>query len=167
MSRAQMQRQRALPHGARTQQRGSFMLEALIGILIFSFGVLGLVGLQAQSMRHVSDAQYRGEAVYFANSLIARMWSDDPVTLAAKYQTGGAGYDAFREMVKTLPGGADDANKPEITVEDGPAVGSSLVTVRVFWNLPGEDLNNPALCGADGKKCQHNYTTMAVVGLNQ
>lgn len=153
-------------YAARRRQGGSFMLEALIGILIFSFGVLGLVGLQAQSMRHVSDAQYRGEAVYLANSLIARMWSDNPASLAAKYQSGGSGYDAFREMVKSLPNGADDANKPTVLVEDGPAVGSSLVTVQVFWNLPGEDKNNAALCGTDGKKCQHNYTTMAVVGLN-
>ncbi|MDQ6619931.1 MAG: pilus assembly protein PilV [Pseudomonadota bacterium] len=131
------------------------MLEALIGILIFSFGVLGLVGLQAQSMRHVSDAQYRGEAVYLAHSLIASMWADDQSKLAALYQSGGAGYTRFREMVKTLPGGADSVNDPQVVVAPGPAVGSSLVTVSVFWILPGESTAN-----------QHNYTTQAVVGLN-
>src|SRR5438067_10342212 len=91
----------------RTRQQGSFLLEALIGILIFSFGVLGIVGLQAQSMRHISDAQYRGEAVYLAHSMVANMWADNQANLAAKYQPGGVGYVAFREMVKTLPGGAD------------------------------------------------------------
>ncbi len=129
------------------------MLEALIGILIFSFGVLGVVGLQAQSIRHINDAQYRGEAVYLANSVIAAMWADNPATLAAKYQDGGAGYDAFAQRAAELPGG--DTNKPKITVAQGPSASSSLVTVQVFWLLPGEPAAN-----------RHNYTTTAVVGLN-
>lgn len=141
------------------------MLEALIGILIFSLGVLGLVGLQAQSMRHVAEAQYRGEAVYLANSLISQMWADNPAALAAKYQTGGAGYDAFRELVKRLPGGDADRNAPVVTVEAGPSNGSSVITVSVYWNMPGQDETNPD-CGSTGQKCQHNYTTMAVIGLN-
>ncbi|MEP7208794.1 MAG: pilus assembly protein PilV [Casimicrobiaceae bacterium] len=144
----------APPSGHRTQG-GSFILEALIGILIFSFGVLGLVGLQAQSMRHVADAQYRGEAVYLANALVARMWSDNPANLAAKYQAGGAGYNTLLEMVKTLPGASDPANAPEVLVDAGPGIGSSLVTVTIYWQAPGEPIAN-----------RHNYTTMAVVGLN-
>lgn len=131
-----------------TRQSGSFMLEALIGILVFSFGVLGLVGLQAQSMKHMNDAQYRGEAVYLANSLIAGMWSDDPAKLAAKYQDGGAGYTSFKQRVESLPG----SKPPVVSVKAGPAAGSSLVTVQVFWQMPGSDA--------------HNYTTTAVVGLN-
>jgi len=117
--------------------------------------VLGLVGLQAQSIRHINDAQYRGEAVYLAHSLVARMWADDPATLAAKYQPGGAGYVAFRELVKSLPNGALAANDPQVVVAAGPAINSSLVTVTVFWIPPGGNV-------AD----QHNYTTQAVVGLN-
>ena len=139
----------------RKAQGGSFLLEALIGILVFSFGVLGLVGLQAQSIRHINDAQYRAEAVYLAQSLVARMWADDPATLAASYQPGGPGYLQFREMVKSLPNGALAVNNPQVVVAPGPAVGSSLVTVTVFWILPGENAAT-----------QHNYTTQAVVGLN-
>src|SRR3982751_3569019 len=101
------------------RQQGSFLLEALIGILVFSFGVLGIVGLQAQSMRHISDAQYRGEAVYLAQSLVAKMWADNQTTLAAKYQAGGAGYIEFQEMVKSLPGGGNPANAPQVTVTPG------------------------------------------------
>lgn len=131
------------------------MLEAMIGILVFSFGVLGLVGLQAQSIRHVNDAQFRGEAVYLAQSLLSKMWADDPQTLAAKYQAGGAAYNQFKEMVKSLPGGADPVNAPNVVVAPGPSTGSSRVTITVFWINPGETVNE-----------QHNYTMQAVVGLN-
>ena len=139
----------------RARQQGSFMLEAMIGILVFSFGVLGLVGLQAQSIRHVNDAHFRGEAVYLAQSLLSKMWADDPATLAAKDQAGGAAYNQFKEMVKSLPGGADPVNAPTVVVTPGPSVGSSLVTISVFWIQPGESIAN-----------QHNYTMQAVVGLN-
>ena len=131
------------------------MLEALVGILVFSFGTLSLVGLQAKSMRHVNDAHYRGEAAYLAHSIVARMWADNPATLAARYQAGGPGYASLREMVKSLPGGVDAGNAPEIRVAPGPSASSSLVTVRVFWLLPGEPPAN-----------RHNYSTTAVVGLN-
>lgn len=131
------------------------MLEALIGILVFSFGIASLVGLQAKSMKHLSDAHYRGEAAFLAHSIVARMWTDDPATLATRYQSGGAGYAAFREMVKALPGGADASNAPDIRIEPGPSAGSSLVMVRVFWVLPGETAAN-----------RHNYGTTAVVGRN-
>jgi type IV pilus assembly protein PilV len=128
------------------------MLEALIGILIFSFGVLGLVGLQAQSIRHMNDAQYRGEAVYLASSLIAGMWSDDPSNLATKYSsdTSGAGYTEFASRVAGLPGAQN--NPPVVKVDPGPSTGSSLVTVKVYWQMPGNEL--------------HRYETTAVVGLN-
>ncbi len=80
-------------------QAGGFLLEALIGVLIFSFGILGIVGLQAASLRHTGESEYRAEAMYYANSLISQMWTDDPAGLKAKYDSTvgtGAGYTSSR-----------------------------------------------------------------------
>ena len=87
-------------------QAGGFLLEALIGVLIFSFGILGIVGLQAASLRHTGDSEYRAEAIYLANSLISKMWTDDPAVLKAKYDStvGGAGYVTFKNDAASLPG---------------------------------------------------------------
>ncbi len=57
----------------RARQSGSFLLEALIAILIVALGVLGSVGLLARSMQDVDDAKFRGEAAYLANSIIDQM----------------------------------------------------------------------------------------------
>ena len=79
----------------RHRQTGAYLLEALIGILIFSFGILGIVGLQAQAIRVTNDAEMRAEAIYLANSLISKMWTDDPGVLKAKYDSTvgtGAGF---------------------------------------------------------------------------
>ncbi len=142
------------------RQHGVMLLEVLMAVLIFSFGILGIVGLQAQSIRHVNDAQYRSEAIFLANSFVSQMWADDrtaldPAYLGATYSDsgGGSGYQALQEMVKTLPGATLSGNAPTVTVGPGPSTTSTLVTVTVFWQLPGE--SKP-----------HNYQTTAIIGRN-
>lgn len=117
-------------------QSGVALLEALVGILIFSIGILALMGLQAQSIRNTVEAKYRNEAAYLANQIIGQMWVDR-ANLAA-YDTGGGAnpnMTAWRAQVaNTLPrvvvGGT---NSPTI------AVAGNQVTVTVFWQLPGSD----------------------------
>ena len=149
---------------SRRAQSGGFLLEALIGVLIFSFGILGIVGLQAQSLRHTGDAEYRAEATYLANSLISKMWTDDPGVLKAKYDSTvgtGAGYVAFKGDAATLPGVvvATDTIIPIVLVDppapvpQSPSVQGHVVQVSVFWQVPGDTT-------------VHNYTTTGVVGAN-
>jgi len=137
------------------------LLEVLLAILIFSFGVLGIVGLQAASIRHVNESQYRGEAIFLANSLVSQMWADDrtatdPSYLDATYGDGGSGsgYAAFKELARRLPGTDVSGNAPAVKVEPGPTPTSSVVTVTVYWQLPGETV-------------AHNFSTTAVIGRNQ
>jgi len=47
---------------AKIQQTGSVVLEALIAILIFSIGILALIGMQATAINSVADAKYRNTA---------------------------------------------------------------------------------------------------------
>lgn len=56
-------------HSTLYYQRGVFLLEALIGILIFSVGILTLVALQAKSIEIQSDTQYRIEASNLADHI--------------------------------------------------------------------------------------------------
>jgi type IV pilus assembly protein PilV len=117
-------------------QGGVALLEALVGILIFSVGILALMGLQAQSIRNTVEAKYRNEAAYLANRIVGQMWVDR--TNIAAYDTdGGANLNmiAWRNQVAaTLPGiVAAGANSPTIDVA------ANQVTVTVFWRMPGAD----------------------------
>jgi type IV pilus assembly protein PilV len=149
------------PH-RRGNQRGSFLLEALVGIAIISFGILGIVGLQAQSIRWVNDAQYRSEAIYLANATISRMWADNPANLKAEYDksNNGPGYQALKEAVKVLPNADLVDYAPLVTVEPGPANNSSVVSVTIRWRLPGENK------GGFDAKGGSQYVTSAVIGSN-
>ena len=120
----------------RKNQSGVALLEALVGILIFSIGILALMGLQAQSIRNTVEAKYRNEAAYLANQIIGQMWVDRS-NLAA-YDTGGGANPNMvaweNQVANTLPRVvAGGVNSPTITVA------GNQVTVTVFWQLPGSD----------------------------
>ena len=51
------------------KQSGVMLLEALIAILIFSLGVLGIVGMQASAVKASRDAKYRADAGLLAARL--------------------------------------------------------------------------------------------------
>ncbi|MFA7281443.1 MAG: pilus assembly protein PilV [Sterolibacterium sp.] len=122
-----------------SQQCGSMLLEALIGILIFSMGVLAVVGMQASAVKASRDAKYRSDASMVANQLIGQMWVGNrtPATMQANFQgsagSGGTAYTAWlAEVQAALPGAV--ANPPTVLVN----AATSQVTITVFWIAPGE-----------------------------
>lgn len=144
-------------HRGAARQRGSFLLEALISVLIVAFGVLGLIGLQARAIQNVDDAQYRGEAAYLATALIGQMWVSNQATLVADFDSGGAGlpYTEFKTWVgQRLPGASIPANAPVVTItKPGATATSADVHITVFWMPPGEI-------------SRHKYDVVATIGPN-
>lgn len=138
-------------------QSGSALLEALISILIFSFGVLGLVGLQAAMIAGAADAKYRNEAGFFANRLLGEMAAADRSSAGALsvFATGGARYNAWAADIQNtgaangllgLPGAA--AHPPTVAIVAGPSNTSGLstsynVAVSVFWKSPKQAAAEP------------------------
>jgi type IV pilus assembly protein PilV len=58
---------------SRRYQQGSFMLEALIGIVIFFLGVLTMIALQASSIAIQTDSQYRAEASNLVDQILGQI----------------------------------------------------------------------------------------------
>lgn len=75
-------RPHARPTG-RPAQRGVTLLEVLVSVLIFSFGILGLVALDARSTQFSVNAEDRTRASLLANELASRMWTQGTVDLPA------------------------------------------------------------------------------------
>lgn len=127
------------------QQSGSMLLEAMIAILIFSMGILAIVGLQAVSLKTVSESKYRVDASFLANQVVADMWVDRN-NLASYAWNGASPAPAaiatwVTQVQSTLPGA--DINPPTITV-----VGN-VVTVTVFWRPPREPAAHQYVALAD------------------
>lgn len=65
----------------RRPQRGSTLLEVLVSVLIFSFGILGLVAMQVRATQYSVDAEDRNRAALLADDLAAQMRLARTVTL--------------------------------------------------------------------------------------
>ncbi len=133
---------------AGARQRGATLLEALIGILIFSVGILALVGMQAVAIRHMSDAKHRSDAAFYANEIIGKMWVNRANLGAYAYAGSGAPpavIDDWVDSVRSgMPGVTAAVNLPTI------AVAGTTVTVTVYWQLPGSS-------------DRHNHVIMAYI----
>jgi type IV pilus assembly protein PilV len=119
----------------KTHQHGIILLEGLMAILIFSFGILSMVAMLAVSVKDSSSAQYRTEASLLVNQVIGQMETGDKAyaALNAAYASpSGASFVAWRDIVTArLPGAA--ANLPTITIGT-----DNTATVTVRWQSPGD-----------------------------
>lgn len=105
------------PRSEILQQTGSVLIEGLIAILIFSLGILALVGLQASSMKATTAAKGRVDASLIANQRIAELWVDRNNLVA---------YDESDQPLAGLPNGKRTTQ-----------VAGTQVTVIVCWQMPG------------------------------
>ena len=97
-------------------QQGAVLLEALIAVLIFSFGILAISGLQGAMMKNTADATYRAEASYIVQQRIGAMLAN-PIALGA-----------ITYPVASLPSGS-------LTIAPLSAGRMQFV---VNWQVPGE-----------------------------
>ena len=97
-----------VPRSAR--QRGFFLIEALVAILIFALGILGLVALGGTAVASQSDAQYRTDASNIADAIAGEMAMNIVRTTEAtkfaslaafSHQPGVTGYCSFSGAVAT------------------------------------------------------------------
>lgn len=141
-----------------SQQQGMLLLEALIAILIFSLGILGVIGLQAASIKQATAAEDRAKAASLANDLISRMWSSNHATLSTNFSATGDGFTHWLTTVENskLPGvKGSDSLKPTISFSNGPtsATGIAVSTqaeIVIKWQ-------------AHNESSAHQYTAIAVI----
>jgi len=111
------------PSAPQSGQQGVILIEVMIAILIFSIGVLALVGLQATMIKNTAEAKYRSEASYIAQSAIGRIWADPATALEPAPGT---------DISSLLPSGKRIVTQPS----------PGQYTVTVTWQSPGESAHS-------------------------
>jgi type IV pilus assembly protein PilV len=145
------------------RQGGALLIESLIAIGIFSFGMLGLIGMQATAIKQSADAKMRADASYLAAQMIGQMWIDRSNLNDYQYQetttdittctfTGNSASTNVTSWLgsatqkDTVLGALPNANA-QITVQTG---NTGQVSVTVCWRAPQESTT-------------HNFTTTALI----
>jgi type IV pilus assembly protein PilV len=106
------------------QQTGVVLLEALIAILIFSFGLLAIAGLQGAMVKNTTNSNYRAEASYIVQQAVGRMWAN-PANINAMITTPP-------NIANRLPNGALTITR---TI-------NNRINFLVTWQTPGEAQHN-------------------------
>lgn len=134
---------------SRQSQQGSFMLEALIGIMIFFVGILTMIMLQANSIAIQNDSQYRTEAGNLVDQILGQInlnSRNDPsnpgavnaTTLASfsHYPTGGT---STCKLLATDPLAGNDCCSFTGAASTNPVVTNwvGAVSITPATRLPG------------------------------
>lgn len=145
-------------HLTNRSQAGFTLIEVMVSILIFSIGVVALVGMQTLMISNSIDAENRIQASYFANQLIGQMWVDrkaNPTdttdanlntydTIDGGSRPTGHYLDAWLNNVQAVMPGATGANAPTVSVT------GNRVDITIRWQLPSDSST-------------HAYSTTAVI----
>jgi type IV pilus assembly protein PilV len=91
------------------RQGGVMLIEAIVAMLVFSVGVLALIGLQAAATREVTNAKFRSDASYIADRIVGDLSSVD---LTAASLTARLGVFAGNYTPTAVPAGLAGSPEP-------------------------------------------------------
>jgi type IV pilus assembly protein PilV len=117
---------RRCPGPARTQA-GLSLIEVMVAVLIFSFGLLGIVALQARTTQASVSAEDTHRAALLADDLAARMWNAGTVALPA------ATLEDWRSRVGRPADGGLPAGTGEVAVD----IAERRAEIVITWRPPG------------------------------
>lgn len=101
-------------------QAGIALIEVLVSILLFSLGILGLIGLQARAINFSVDAEDRNRAALLADELASTMWLNKTVDLPS------AEKEKWEDKVESALPGASASVTPN----------GATATISITWRAP-------------------------------
>jgi type IV pilus assembly protein PilV len=112
-----------------------------MAMLIFSFGLLGLLGLEARLMSLSVDSEDRNRAAMFASELSSQMWLNGTVTPATPVTAGTPAYNALLATVADQTQGG----LPNGAVVVVPVAGTTnAADITVTWQEVTDAAANPS-----------------------
>jgi type IV pilus assembly protein PilV len=127
------------------------LLEALIALLIFSIGILAIVGMQANAVQDLGEAKYRTDAAFLANQVVAEMWSNSQQLASYAYGGSGAVPAGLQQWMDTVQRRLPGADRFPPIIELGV---NNTVTVTVRWQQARD---------ASTSAPAHSYRTVAYI----
>lgn len=169
----------------RNSQRGVFLLEVLIAIVIFAIGILAMISMQAVSIAAQNDSQYRAEAEHLIDQLTSQMrmgvahdtttgnvvaasfgnFAHQPTTTSRCNYTGAvSGVGFVADWINTVKGFASDGTT-KIAGKGLPGVTDARVQILTdSATTPGMNQVRVTICWqAANDKTSHSHSVVAYI----
>ena len=121
------------------QQQGATIIEVMIAILIFSMGIMALMGLQATAVSNNSAAKYRADASFYAEQIIGQMWANGGTSTLASYAcnpcnagNGNADTQAWFTQMQNNAATRSGLPSAQASIVIGGALGQTA-TITIQW----------------------------------
>ena len=121
-----MNRRRA---ARRWPARGFTLIEVLVALLVFSLGVLGMVGMQARALQFGAQSEDRMRAALLADEMVASMWANQSTT------PNSTTLAAWQARVKDSTGSGLLNGAGTVSAADS----SGVVTIKITWATPSRN----------------------------
>jgi type IV pilus assembly protein PilV len=169
----------------RNSQRGVFLLEVLIAIVIFAIGILAMISMQAVSIAAQNDSQYRAEAEHLIDQLTSQMrmavahdtttgnvdaasfatFTHNPTTTSrCNFDGADSGVQFVLDWINTVKGFASDGTT-KIAGKGLPGVTDARVQIQTdAATMPGMNQVRVTLCWqAANDKTSHSHSVVAYI----
>lgn len=107
----------------RRARAGVALIEVLIALLVVSFGLLGLVGLQTRAHQYSASAEDTNRAALLANDIASAMWVSQSASVP------GTDYAAWQARVAAAADGLPNGTGTVTTA-------GNTATITVSWKPP-------------------------------
>ncbi|HEY8975915.1 MAG TPA: prepilin-type N-terminal cleavage/methylation domain-containing protein [Burkholderiaceae bacterium] len=138
-----MQQRHRMP-GLRRSTRGFTLIEVLIAILVFSFGLLGAAAMQAVAVQAATQNGNRSRAALLANEMVSTLWATQSSTPAP------ADLAAWTSKIATPSASGLPNGSGTVTACTGVA---NCAVITVTWKAPS----------AKTAAASNRYTTTVVI----
>lgn len=115
----------------RPRQSGMSLIEVLVAVLIFSFGIVGLIGLQARALQYSTSAEDTSRAALLANEIASSISLSQPNPRTALVIPAAA-YAAWQARVADpTTGGLPGPGVGTVT-----PVNATVANISITWRPP-------------------------------
>jgi type IV pilus assembly protein PilV len=121
--------------------KGFFVWEAVVAILLFSIGILSVLKVQTEMVQATTDAQYRISASYLAESIIGQIILDQ--AHLDDYIAGtGTEYTNWLGRVEALTKSNSAVVATAPTITKTIVGGIPKITVTIYWKSPSSGVES-------------------------
>ncbi len=123
------------------KNKGESLISSMLSMLVFSAGIMSLLGLLTNTLIETASVEYRSKASAIASNTLVNMMIGDKSLNKLKTNFANPNGEQYKELLRrvqsNLPGTLEEKNYPTISVGE-----KGVVEIKIKWKSPSDQLSH-------------------------
>ncbi len=123
------------------KNKGESLISSMLSMLVFSAGIMSLLGLLTNTLIETASVEYRSKASAIASNTLVNMMIGDKSLNKLKTHFASPNGEQYKELLRrvqsNLPGTLEEKNYPTISVGE-----KGEVEIKIKWKSPSDQLSH-------------------------